>query len=130
MLAKKNSLGISEVLNRLADEFDIIQKTSHGKNAKYGFKVDEVEVEIQFIAKKEGKDKVKLLVVEEGKNYPKEQIQKIKFELEPYKIKEKHEEDNKDHKKKKKDKDKKESRKKKPAVLKKTEQKKKKSKKK
>ncbi len=116
------------MLKRLADEFDIIQKTSHGKNSEYGFKVDEVEVEIQFIVKKEGKEKVKLVVVEEGKNYPKEQIQKIKFELEPYKIKEKHE-DSKDHEKKKKSKDKKESSEKKSAVSKKTKHKKKNKKK-
>lgn len=114
------------MLNRLAKEFENIQKKSHEKDAKYGFKVDEIEVEIQFTVKREGKDKIKLIVIEEGKNYPKEQIQKIKFELEPFKIKKKDENDGKEYEKKKKEKHTNESRTKKPVVLKKTKHKKKK----
>jgi len=95
---KKKTLGISDVLDRLKNEFEEIEKSAEGKKGKYGFDVDKIELELAFTVSKKGKGGINLAIVEAGGEYEKQDIQKIKLELEPYKIKDESEPDYKEWK--------------------------------
>lgn len=82
---KNKSLGISDVLDRLKNEFEQIEKASEGKG-KYGFDVKKIELELQFTVTKIGKGGINLAIVQAGGEYDKEEIQKISIQLDPYKI--------------------------------------------
>ena len=84
----KSTLGISEILDKLKNEFEQIEKASENKPGKYGFDVKAAEIEISFIVTKKAKGGVNLVVVQAGGEYDKGEIHKIKLELEPYKIEE------------------------------------------
>ena len=83
----KSILGISEILDKLKNEFEQIEKESDGKS-KYGFDVKRLAVEIAFVVTKKGKGGINLAVVQAGGEYSNQEVHKIKLGLKPYKIKE------------------------------------------
>ena len=83
----KATLGLSEILDKLKNEFEQIEKESDGKS-KYGFDVKRLAVEIAFVVTKKGKGGINLAVVQAGGEYSNQEVHKIKLELKPYKIEE------------------------------------------
>lgn len=81
----KSGLGISDILDKLKNEFKAIEKASENMKGGYAFDVKDIELELQFAVKKTGKSGVSIIVVEAGGEYNKEEIQTIRIQLYPYK---------------------------------------------
>jgi len=84
----KKGIGVTEILDKLKNEFSAIEKASEKMQKGYGFDVEEIELELQFAVTKGGKAGVNLMIVEAGGKYDKQEIQTIRIKLNPYKLEE------------------------------------------
>ncbi len=81
----KSILGLSEIIDKIKNEFVQMEKKSDAKG-KFQFDFKDIEVEIAFVVSKKGKAGVNLVVAQLGGEYRNEQVHKIKFRIKPHKL--------------------------------------------
>lgn len=81
----KSTLGLSDILDKIKNEFIQMDKKSD-KKGKFEFTFNDIEVEISFLVSKRGKAGINFIVAEIGGDYTKEQVHKIKFRITPHKL--------------------------------------------
>lgn len=81
----KSTLGLSDIIDKIKNEFVLMEKKSD-KKGKLQFDFKDIEVEIAFVVSKKGKAGVNLLVAQLGGEYRNEQVHKIKFRIKPHKV--------------------------------------------
>ena len=81
----KSTLGLSDIIDKIKNEFVQMEKKSD-KKGKLQFDFKDIEVEIAFVVSKKGKAGVNLIVAQIGGEYRNEQIHKIKFRIKPHKL--------------------------------------------